>query len=111
LGWVAAAAAAGTAGALAADRALGGVDGRPALHLLIVLALPVWDALPARPGPRVLALAALVAAVAASWLLLADLRPEVWWRAQVSFGLACALAGTVQVLLSVRAGPGRTVER
>jgi len=109
VGWVLGAAALGTAGALAADHAVGALDGRPALHLLIVLALPFWDRLPVRFGPCLLRLAALVAAVAATWLLLGDLRPEAWWRAEGAFGLACALVGTGQVALSARTR--RTVGR
>jgi hypothetical protein len=102
--------AVGTAAALLGDHLLGGLDGRPALHLLVVLALPFWEALPARLGPRLLALAGLVAAVAAVWLALAGLRPEAWWRAEVAFGLACALVGTAQVAVTALAGPGRTVD-
>lgn len=101
----------GTAGALGADLLLGPVDGWPALHLLVVLALPFWDALPARLGPRLLVLVAMLAAVAAAWVAIAGLRPEQWWRAEVSFGLACAAAGVLQVAVSGRGRAGRTVER
>jgi hypothetical protein len=100
----------GTGAALGADRLVGGLDGRPALHLLVLLALPFWDGLPARAAPRLLVLVAVVAAVAASWLALAGLRPEPWWRAEVSFGLACALVGAADTALSVLRRPGRTVE-
>jgi hypothetical protein len=103
--------AVGTAGALGIDVLLGPADGEPPLHLLVMLALPFWDGLPARLGPRVVVLAVVVAATAAAWLALAGLRPEAWWRAEVSFGLACALVGTVQAALSARGRAGRTVER
>jgi hypothetical protein len=102
---------AGTAATLGTDVLLGPLDGEPPLHLLVVLALPFWDGLPARLGPRVLVLTAVVGATAAAWLALAGLRPEPWWRAEVSFGLACALVGTVQAALSARGRAGRTVER
>ena len=111
VGGVVAVAAVGTAVALAGDRLVGGLDGRPALHLLIVLALPFWDALPARLGPRLLVLVALLAAIAATWLGLASLRPEAWWRSAVSFGLACALVGGAQVAFSTLARSRRTVDR
>jgi hypothetical protein len=102
---------AATVAALGIDVLLGPVDGEPPLHLLVMLALPFWDGLPARLGPRLLALAAVVAAIAAAWLALGGLRPEPWWRAEVSFGLACALVGAAQVALSARGRAGRTVER
>ncbi len=102
---------AGTGLALLGDHLLGGLDGRPALHLLIVLALPFWDALPARLGPRVLSMAGLVAATATVWLVLGSLRPEPWWRAEVSFGLACLLVAAIPVAVGALAGPGRTVDR
>lgn len=110
-GWVIGVPAGGTGLAVGADHLMGGLDGRPALHLLIVLALPFWDTLPDRLGPRLLALAGVVAAIAAVWLLLAALRPEPWWRAEVAFGLACALVGVLAVAVSALAGPGRTVDR
>jgi len=110
LGWTLGASGLGTGAALGADRLVGGLDGRPALHLLVLLALPFWDGLPARPGPRLLVLAVVVAAVAATWLALAGLRPEAWWGAEISFGLACALVGATEVALSARHRPGRTVE-
>jgi hypothetical protein len=104
-------AAIGTGGALGADRLVGGLDGRPAaVHLLMVLALPFWDGLPARLGPRLLVLAAVVAAVGAAWLALAGLRQEAWWQAEVSFGLACALVGIAELVLSALWCSGRTVE-
>ena len=43
--------AAGTAAAVGADHLLAGLDGDPPLHLLLALALPFWDGLPARLGP------------------------------------------------------------
>jgi hypothetical protein len=101
----------GTAGALGADLLLGPADGWPALHLLVVLALPFWDALPARLGPRLLVLVAVLAAVAAAWVAIAGLRPEEWWRAEVSLGLACAAVGVGQVAVAGRGHVGRTVER
>ena len=103
--------AGGTGVAAGTDHVVGGLDGRPALHLLIVLALPFWDALPARLGSRLLAMAGVIATIAAVWLLLATLRPEAWWRAEVAFGLACALVGVATVAVSALAGPGRTVDR
>ena len=103
-------AAIGTGGALGADRAVGGLDGRPAVHLLMVLALPFWDGLPARLGPRLLVLAAVLAAIGAAWLALAGLRQEAWWQAEVSFSLACALVGIAELVLSALWRWGRTVE-
>lgn len=99
----------GTAAAFAADRALGAPDGHPPLHVLVLLALPFWDALPARPARRVAATAALTAAVALLWLLLGGLRPEPAWRDQLSFGLACALVGAAQLALSSARRRRRTV--
>ena len=92
--------AAGTAAAVGADQLVAGLDGDPPLHLLLALALPFWDGLPARLGPRLGVLAAVVLAIAAVWLALAGLRPEPWWRAEVSFGAACALVGAAHLLLA-----------
>jgi hypothetical protein len=88
------------------DRISGGLDGRPALFLLVVLALPFWDGLPARISARLLELAAVVIAVAGGWLALAVLSPEGWWRGEIAYGLACAVVGTVHALLTRR----RTVD-
>jgi hypothetical protein len=88
------------------DRVAGGLDGRPALFLLIVLALPFWDGLPAGVSARLVELAVVVAAVAGCWLAVAALRPEGWWRGEVAYGLACAIVGTMHALLTRR----RTVE-
>ena len=85
IGWAWAGAALGTAAATVVDGVVGGVDGRPALFLLVVLALPFWDGLPARVTTRLAELVAVVAAVAVLW-----------------FGIA----GTAHALLSRR----RTVE-
>jgi len=104
--WAWAGAIAGTAVATVVDRAVGGLDGRPALFLLVVLALPFWDGLPARIGTRLVELVAVVTAVAVLWFGLAALRPEGWWRAEIAYGIACAIAGTAHALLSRR----RTVE-
>jgi hypothetical protein len=107
VGWVWAGAAAGTAVAAAIDRFVGAFDGRPALFLLVVLALPFWDGLSVRVSARLAELAAVVAAVAVLWLAVAAVRPEGWWRGEIAYGLACAIVGTGHVLLSRR----RTVER
>jgi len=104
--WAWMGAAAGTAVATAVDRAVGGLDGRPALFLLVVLALPFWDGLPERIGTRLAELVAVVAAVAVLWFGLAGLRPEGWWRAEIAYGIACGIAGTAHAVLSRR----RTVE-
>lgn len=88
------------------DRVVGGLDGRPALFLLVVLALPLWDGLSVRIGTRLAELVAVVAAVALLWFGLAALRSEGWWRAEIAYGLACGIAGTAHALLSRR----RTVE-
>lgn len=100
--WAGAGAGAGTAAATVADRVVGGLDGRPALFLLVVLALPFWDGLPARFGIRLAELAAVGAAVAVLWFGLAMLRPEGWWRAEIAYGIACGIAGTAHALLSRR---------
>jgi hypothetical protein len=107
VGWVWAAAAAGTAVAALVDRLVGGLDGRPAIFLLVVLALPFWDRLPTRVTARMAELAAVLAGLAAVWLVLAALRPEGWWQAEVAYGLACGIAGTAHAVASRR----RTVER
>ena len=102
--WVGA--AVGTAVATVLDRIVGGLDGRPALFLLVVLALPFWDGLPARVTTRLAEPAAVVAAVALLWFGIAALRPEGWWRAEIAYGIGCGIAGTGHALLSRR----RTVE-
>jgi hypothetical protein len=107
VGWVWAGAAAGTAVAALVDRLVGGWDGRPALFLLVVLALPFWDGLPTRVAARLAELAAVVAAVAVLWLAVAAVRPEGWWRGEIAYGLACGIVGTAHALRSRR----RTVER
>jgi hypothetical protein len=107
VGWVWGAVAVGTGSAAGLDRVLGGLDGKPALFLLVILALPFWDALPARLPARLATLAGLVAAVAALWLAIAEARPQGWWRGEVAFGLACAIVGTVHALATAR----RTVDR
>lgn len=102
---------AGTGGAVLADLALGGPgDGHPPLYLLVALAMPFWDALPARPAARSAALATVVGAVGGCWFALAALRPAGWWRAEVSFGLACLAVGTVHLLLAAAARRRRTVK-
>jgi hypothetical protein len=88
------------------DRVVGGLDGHPALFLLVVLALPFWDGLPARVTARLAELVAVVVAVAVIWVALAALRPEGWWRAEIAYGVACGIAGTAHALLS----RSRTVE-
>jgi len=97
---------AGTAVAALVDWLLGGLDGRPAFFLLVVLVLPFWDGLAARVAARLAELAAVVAAVGAVWLVVAAVRPEGWWRAEVAYGLACGIAGTAHALVIRR----RTVE-
>jgi hypothetical protein len=96
----------GTAGSVGLDRLVGGFDGRPALFLLVIFALPFWDGLPARVTARLAMLAGLIVAVAALWLAIAVVRPEGWWRGEVAFGLACAIVGTAHALASAR----RTVD-
>jgi hypothetical protein len=107
IGWVWAGASVGTAVAALVDRLVGGWDGRPALFLLVVLALPLWDGLPARVTVRLAELAAVVVSVAALWLAVAAVRPEGWWRGEIAYGLACGIVGTAHAVLSRR----RTVER
>ena len=106
VGWVWAGTAVGTGVALGLDRWLGGWDGRPPLHLLVLFGLPFWDRLPAGALRRAAVLVAVVGAVAAVWYGLAGLRPEPWWRGAGSFGLACAVVGTAHALLARR----RTVD-
>jgi hypothetical protein len=106
VGWAWAGAAVGTAVATAVDQMVGGLDGRPALFLLVVLALPFWDGLPARVTIRLAELVGVVALVAVLWFAVATLRPEGWWRAEIAYGIACGIAGTAHALLSRR----RTVE-
>ncbi|HEV7656595.1 MAG TPA: hypothetical protein VGP36_17925 [Mycobacteriales bacterium] len=96
----------GTALAAAVDRVVGGWDGRPAVYLLVLFALPFWDGLPARVSGRVAVLAAMVLGVAALWLALAAAGTESWWRGEIAYGLACAIVGTVHALTTGR----RTVE-
>jgi hypothetical protein len=107
IGWVWTGAAVGIAVAALVDRLVGGWDGRPALFLLVVLALPLWDGLPARVTVRLAELAAVVVSVAALWLAVAAVRPEGWWRGEIAYGLACGIVGTAHAVLSRR----RTVER
>ena len=76
IGWAWAGAALGTAVATVVDGVVGGLDGRPALFLLVVLALPFWDGLPARVTTRLAELVAVVAAVGVLWFGIATLRPE-----------------------------------
>jgi hypothetical protein len=91
----------GTGGAVLADRVVGMPgDGHPALYVLVALALPFWDALPDRLGPRIAVVAAVIAAVAAVWLGLSTLAAPTWWRAQVAFGVACLLVGTAHLVLA-----------
>ena len=102
VGWVVGTVAVGTGLAVAADALVGPVDGRPAVHLLVLLALPFWDRLPGRLPARVAVLAGIGLAVAGCWFGLAALRPEPWWRAAVSFGLACAVVGLAHAVLARR---------
>jgi hypothetical protein len=106
IGWVWAVVAAGTAVAAGLDRIVGGLDGKPALFLLVIFAMPFWDTLSVRIPARLAVLAGMVVVVAALWLAIATARPEGWWRGEVAFGLACAVVGTVHALLTAR----RTVE-
>ena len=102
VGWVWGGVAVGTALGAGLDRIVGGLDGKPALFLLVLFTLPFWDRLPARLAARLATLAGLVAAVAAVWLAVAAARPEGWWRGEVAFGLACAIVGTVHALVTAR---------
>ena len=106
VGWAWAAVALGTTVATVVDRVVGGLDGRPALFLLVVLALPFWDGLPARVTTRLAELVAVLGAVAVLWFGIATLRPEEWWRTEIAYGIACGIAGTAHAVLSRR----RTVE-
>jgi len=106
VGWAWAAVALGTTVATVVDRVVGGLDGRPALFLLVVLALPFWDGLPARVTTRLAELVAVLGAVAVLWFGIATLRPEGWWRTEIAYGIACGIAGTAHAVLSRR----RTVE-
>ena len=101
-GWGGGGVAVGTALGAGLDRIVGGLDGKPALFLLVLFTLPFWDRLPARLAARLATLAGLVAAVAAVWLAVAAARPEGWWRGEVAFGLACAIVGTVHALVTAR---------
>lgn len=101
-GWLWGGVTAGTALSTGLDHLLGGLDGKPALFLLVIFALPFWDRLPAGLPARIAVLAILVAAVGASWLSIAMARPEGWWRGEVAFGLACAFVGTVHALATAR---------
>jgi hypothetical protein len=101
----------GTAAAAVADALVGRLDGRPQAYLLLALALPFWDLLPRRLPERLGAVALLVAAIGAVWFGVAMLRPEPWWRAEVAFGVGCALVGAGHVLLLVALGRRRTVNR
>jgi hypothetical protein len=101
----------GTAASAVADALVGRLDGGPPAYLLLVLALPFWDLLPRRLPERLGAMALLVAAIAAVWLGVALLRPEPWWRAEVAFGVGCAVVGAGHVLLLAALGRHRTVNR
>jgi len=72
----------------------------------VVRAVAFWGGWPARIGTRLVELVAVVTAVAVLWFGLAALRPEGLWRAEIAYGIACAIAGTAHALLSRR----RTVE-
>jgi hypothetical protein len=102
---------AGTAVAAVADGLVGRLDGGPPAYLLLALALPFWDLLPRRLPARLGAVAVLVAAIAAVWFGVALLRPQPWWRAEVAFGIGCAVVGAGHVLLLAASGRRRTVER
>jgi hypothetical protein len=102
---------AGTGVAAAADGLVGRLDGGPPAYLLLALALPFWDLLPRRLPARFGAVALLVLGIAAVWLGVGMLRPEPWWRAEVAFGIGCAVVGTGQVLLLAVLGRRRTVDR
>ena len=106
MAWVWGGTVVGTAVAAVADRLVGGLDGRPALYLIVLFGLPFWDRLPARVSARLGTLTALLLGVAALWLAVAAARPEGWWRGEVAFGLACAVVGTAHAL----AGRRRTVD-
>jgi hypothetical protein len=88
---------------------VGRLDGGPPAYLLLVLALPFWELLPRRLPRRLAGMAALVALIGAAWFGIALLRPQPWWRAEVAFGLACALVGAGHVLLLRRLARRRTV--
>lgn len=102
VGWTVGLVGVVTGVAAGVDVVVGGPDGVPAVYLLALFALPLWDRLPARVGARLGLLALVVAAIGAAWFGLAALRPEPWWRAEVAFGLACAAVGTVHAVLPRR---------
>ena len=101
----------GSAAAVGADALVGRLDGGPPAYLLLVLALPFWDLLPRRLPSRLGVMALLVAAIGAVWLGVAMLRPELWWRAEVAFGVSCALVGAGHVLLLAALGRRRRLDR
>jgi hypothetical protein len=101
----------GSAAAVGADALVGRLDGGPPAYLLLVLALPFWDLLPRRLPFRLGAMALLVAAIGAVWLGVAMLRPEPWWRAEIAFGVSCALVGAAHVVLLAAIGRRRTVDQ
>jgi hypothetical protein len=102
---------AGTAVAVLADGLVGRLDGGPPAYLLVALALPFWDLLPHRLPARVGAVALLVTAIAAVWFGVAMARPQPWWRAEIAFGIGCAVVGAGHLLLLAATGRRRTVGR
>lgn len=103
--------AAGTAAGFGADALVGRLDGGPPAYLLLVLALPFWELLPRRLPARLGVMALLVAAIGAVWLAVGLVRPEPWWRAEVAFGVGCAVVGAAHVLSLAALSRRRTVER
>ncbi len=90
--------AAGTGVATAADALARPLDGRPALFLLLLLALPLWDLMPARPLARIGTAVSACCAVAALWYLFAMAWAEPWWRGEGAFGVACLVVGWTAVV-------------
>jgi hypothetical protein len=102
--------AGGTGVGLLADRLVGGLDGGPPAYLLVALALPFWDLLPAGLQRRLPALAGLVALLAAAWWGFAQVSTAGWWRGEGAFGLSCLLVGALPAVLLVVGDRRRTVQ-
>ncbi|HVX44500.1 MAG TPA: hypothetical protein VHC49_11475 [Mycobacteriales bacterium] len=99
----------GTAAALGVDAIIGVLNGLPPAYLLVFLASPIWDLLPRRLPARLAAVAVDAAATIGVWFLVAAVPMQRWvdvqrsyWRAELSFGIACLLVGAVHLVLALR---------
>jgi hypothetical protein len=101
---------AGTGVATICDALVRPVDGNPAVYFLLLLALPLWDRLPARVGPRIGVIAGSWIAIAAFWYVLA-LRGDAWWRGAGAFGVATLMVGWAAVLASTAHARAATLPR